>query len=282
MNAEVIDLSAALRDELAANQNKRTDPRAVRVRFSALKHMASSPAHYLYAVQHDMEQTLAMRLGSGAHAILFDQPVVLWDQPAKKGAGKAPRNGAAWDAFCAEHGGALILNATEMAEARAMADAIRRHPLAAPLLLDGQTVEQLVEWSFAGRDCRSTPDSRGPRGLVEVKTTKCAEPGRFSRDAVYRSYHAQFSFYAEALRRVGEEVGPVHCVAVENKPPYVVTVLSVSERDLELGQKQWRLWFEQLMQCESANDWPGYVNCIVPFETAEDVSLTIDGEEIDL
>jgi hypothetical protein len=285
MNAEVIDLSATLRDELAANQNATIDPRSVRVRFSALKQMGLSPAHYLHAVQYEMEQTLAMRLGSGAHAILFDQPVVLWDQPAKKGSGKAPRNGAAWDEFAAKHDGALILNAAEMAEARSMADAIRRHPIAAPLLLDGQTCEQLIEWSFGDRACRSTPDARGPRGLVDVKTTRCAEPGRFSRDGMFRSYHAQLAYYGEAIRRgLGEDAGPVHIVAVESKAPYVVQVFSVSDRQLEQGAKAWRLWFEQVLTCEAAGVWPGYSSTIVPFEAPEldDVSLIVDGEDIAL
>lgn len=283
MNAEVIDLSATLRDELAANQNAAIDPRSVRVRFSALKNMALSPAHYLWSVRNEMEQTLAMRLGSGAHALLFDQRVVLWDQPAKKGSGKAPRNGGAWDDFCAKHEGALILNAAEMREATAMADAIRSHPIAASLLLDGQIAEQTIEWSFGDRACRSTPDSRGPRGLVEVKTTRCSEPGRFSRDAFYRLYHAQLAYYSEAIRRTSGDPGPVHIVAVESKPPHVVTVFSVSERDLEQGARSWRLWFEQLLQCEASGVWPGYSDCIVPFAMPDDdLTLTIDGEEIDL
>jgi hypothetical protein len=71
-------MSAELRDELARNDVRRlVDPRGVPVRFSHLKAMDRSPAHYVHAVQHEREESLSMRLGSATHALVFGTPRVV-------------------------------------------------------------------------------------------------------------------------------------------------------------------------------------------------------------
>lgn len=53
------------------------DPRKASVRFSNLKKIDKSPAHYLDAIQRGAtEESLAMRLGSGTHAIIFGTPEI--------------------------------------------------------------------------------------------------------------------------------------------------------------------------------------------------------------
>lgn len=244
------------------------DPRSVLVRFSALKEIERSPFHYLHAVQDDREETLAMRLGSGAHALLLGKPVRLWNQPAKKGDGKAPRQGKAWDEFRAENPDALILNAREMAEADAMTKAVRAHRRAMELI-EGTIQERTVMWEHRGRRCRSTPDIRSRLHVVEFKTCQNAEPSKFRRDAYWRHYHAQLAFYLDAITASGEgEPQEAYIIAVESSEPYGVSVMPLTDRAIRAGRQLYCDWFLRLLDCEARNEWSGY----------EEVPFDVDGE----
>lgn len=291
-------MTAAISTELAASLARTEpkpilDPRSIAVRFSRLKKMAQSPAHYFAALLDDTDDTLAMRLGRGVHAlVLGDRPVKLWDKPAKNGkGGKAPRQGEQWDEFLAEcraeHPDPEILNATEMDEAKRMADAILNHAFAHQLIkTEGAIIEQTIEWSLNDRACSSRPDVRhGSSVLVDVKTARSSEPRKFSRDAQWQGYHAQFSFYNEAIFATeGKRPDENYVIAVEKKRPHVVTILDVPKRTLDEGEKFWRLWWERLAVCEQTNVWPGYTQTIETFDVVDDgeFTLTVGGEDIDL
>ena len=68
-------------------------------------------------------------------------------------------------------------------------------------------------------------------------------------------------------------------LAVESTAPYVVTVFRVTERALEQGRRTYRLWFERLMACEEADEWPGYVQSVVPLDVPESDEVTFGEEE---
>jgi hypothetical protein len=273
----VLDMTATLRGELARNARPPpVDPRTVPVRFSRLRCMAASALHYWQAVQDDADDTIAMRFGRGVHALVLGTPVVRWD-------GKT-RLGKAWEAFKALHADKEILSTKEWDRAHGILDAIHRHQLAHGLVFGAGAVrEETIEWEFQGRACTSRPDARhGTDCNVDLKTTRCAEPRRFSRDATFRGYHAQFSFYARAIREAfGASPRENICVAVEPRKPFAITVLSLSAADLLEGEKMWRLWFERLLACEAANHWPAYTEVIEPLDIAltDDPGLIIDGQE---
>lgn len=278
---------AGLSGELAAVLAKNTppappkiiDPRSIPVRFSNLKHIARSALHYWDAVQLDREDTMAMRLGRGAHAMVLGMPVILWT-------GKT-RNGKEWERFKAEHADKEILNRSEWARAEGIANAIRKHRLAAPLLFDGTVLEEIIEWEFLGRKCTSRPDSRRLDGRIvtDLKTTRNADPAWFKRDAMLRAYDAQLSFYDLASAyKTGRDADELYATAVESKRPYACTVLRLTDEARERGRKLCRLWFEQLLNCEAANHWPAYVDHIVDLDVLADdgeLQLTIDGETYD-
>lgn len=281
--------AAALAAELVRTDPRPVvDPRSIPVRHSRLKKMQQSAAHYIASILDDTDDTLAMRLGRGTHAMVLGEPVVKWDQPAKNGkGGKAPRTGEAWEAFVAEHAGVEILNATEWEEASRMADAILAHPFASQLLKAPDVVlEKTIEWSLNGRACTSRPDARhGFDTLIDVKTTRSSEPQKFSRDAQWMGYHSQFSFYGEAMLAAGgKRPDNNFIIAVEKSKPHVVTVFEVAKRAVAEGEKFWRLWWERLMVCEATNVWPGYTQTIEVFDIVDDgeFTLRVGGEDVDL
>jgi hypothetical protein len=238
------------------------------VRFSSLEKIAQSPAHYQVAAR----QTATMRKGSYSHALLLgtSDHWAIYD---------GVRRGKEWESFKADHDGKEILSRSESSDAIALAEAVERHRDAMALLREGEQ-EKRLEWEFLGRNCAGTPDVRHADRIVDLKTTRCSEPGRFVRDATFRLYHAQLAWYLDGVTLSG--VGTPReawIVAVESTPPYPVTVLKLTDNALNAGRRACRLWMERLLACEAADSWPGYCEAAVDFDVAEDVELSFGGEE---
>lgn len=259
----------AVTEPLATMLREPIDPRTLPVRFSRLKHIARSPAHYFQACQWpDGEQSLSMRLGSGVHAIVLGTPVVRF--PGR-------RAGGAWDAFKAEHAGKTILNAAEWDEAHRMAQAITSHRAAMDLLFaDAAQIEREIKWRCMGRECSSRPDSWSPFRVVDLKTCRTAEPAAFTREALRMHYHVQLAAYQDAIGYAtgGAEPERAYIVAVENDAPHAVTLFEVSPRALEQGARTWCAWFDRLLVCEATNQWPAYSEAPVLLDTPEDPFTT--------
>lgn len=236
------------------------------IRFSRLKRIARSPAHYVGAVE---PTGASLRMGSAVHAAAFGGPrVVLYE---KRRAGKE------WDAFLRDNEDAIILNEREHANVIGMAKSLRANDHAVRLCSRADLRrEETLFWDFAGMPCRGTPDVFCADWIVELKTTRFGEPHWFTKEALRRAYHAQLSWYRHGvLRSTGHEPQSAYVVAVESSPPYPVSVLRLTERALERGERLWRLWFEQLMVCEQSQHWPGYTEAIVDLDIPDDDELDL-------
>lgn len=270
-------MSAELAAELAVNDRRLLiDPRSMPVRFHNLKAMAQSAAHCFESFQARNFDSLAIRVGAGTHAMLFEQPYTVF--PGKV------RNGKQWDTFKSEHSDKPILSRKEHRRASEIAGAIRCHDEASALLFGpGAIRESTIEWEQLGRKRRSTPDVRTDRWVVELKTTRCSEPNRFTRDGLFRGYHAQLADQMAAVEyQTGKRPAKAYIVAVESVPPYAVTVLELTERALERGAALCRGWLERLIVCETNNSWPAYRECIEMFDVPEDeIDLVFGGDEAD-
>jgi len=270
---------------LAGNDATRVDPRTQPVRFHHLKAMGRSAAHCYESFQADGESTLSRRLGSGAHALAFGQPVALWDRPAKKGKGKAPRSGAEYEEFKAEHAGAVILNRKEYDRAMRIATALGNHPHASSLLFRSTAVhERTILWSQNGRDRRSTPDCWCPDSLyvAELKTTRCAAPDLFRFDVKRMAYHAQLADQMDAIEfETGRRPREAYIIAVETVAPFVVQTFRLTDADIDQGARIVRLWFESFRVAEDANAWGGYSDTTIDLDLSDgdDLELTFADDE---
>jgi hypothetical protein len=272
MDSAALALSGELATQLVANSQ--IDPRSVPLRFSTAKKIQESPAHYLDAVINEYDETLSMRIGSGAHAILFDQPYVVWT-------GKT-RNGKVWDAFEAEHAGETILSQSENAKAQAMAAAIKLHSTASRLLFTDTVVETRIDWEWQGRAFRSTPDAAGRTWCVDLKCLRSADPEKVKWQSRNMGYHAQAAVYRRALNSTGRyNIKDNYLIVVENKRPYPVTVLRFTETAIECGDRVASGWLERVLACEASNSYPGYVQTIVDLEVPETIDDFIFDEDED-
>lgn len=276
-----------LRDELAApNVRRAIDPRSLPVRFSRLRLIAKSPRHYFAACQDERIYSPAMRKGRGFHAVVLGTPVAVWGETTETGRAR-PRIGKDWEAFRAANAGAEILSAKEYAEATALAESVRRHPRAADLIYSsGTRLEHEIHWRHSSRACVSHLDVYKPGHYVaDLKCIRDASLERFGREAIWSAYHAQLAFYVAAAAANGQPVKAAYLIAVENTPPYDVTVRPLTDAALDAGERLWREWMWRLAQCEESGQWPGYAERDVPidvFDLAGSVNLTFGDEEIAL
>lgn len=272
----------------------RSDLADVAMTWTALKGMARCPAVVRHvALQPDGgEQSLAMRMGSGLHAITFGTPSVVV-YPDR-------RQGKAWESFQAEHEptGAVILNPREHAVATAMANALRNDPIAAPYLFGpGVEHEQPMEWTFGDRAYRRAYRTRGidfiRRGhwIGELKQSRTAQPGRFERDQLRAMYPAQVEFYDEGEAIVTKRDRDRHphkklIIAVEPSPPYLVAVYRLDSDAVSQARSLIGQYRSQLRACEDGNVWPGYSLAEIPFEvqpqeTDDDEEMAADAGPIE-
>ncbi len=241
------------------------------IHFSQLKKLALSPAHFKHALETPHEQTPAMRFGSLVHALVLGGKYVVYD---------GERRGNAWQEFQASTLCKLIVTAKELERAKPVANAVKRDPVAAPLLA-GAT-ERAWKTRMFGRMCAGRIDVAGAFFNVDLKTTNTAEPERFSRACLKLAYPAQLAWYRDARRRLGERVDESFIIGVETSPPFPVVVFKLTERALEEGAKLNRLWLERLQCCEESGEWPGYAQSVLPLDVPDDIEgLIIDGEEIE-
>lgn len=234
------------------------------LRFSRLKLMAKSPAHY---AAYKPEPTGAMETGTAADRLLLGGKVIAYPGPV--------RRGKDYEAFCAQNPDALIVTQKEGALALGIAEAVQNCPDAVRLLTG--TRQQTIYWDFNGRPCRGTPDVRGDGFLTDLKTGETSDPRFFPFKVRRFAYHAQMSFYETGVSLA--KLPPVtqsYIVAVEQTPPYVVTVYRLTDQTIEFGARLWRLWLEQLQVCEASGAFPSYSQSIV------DLDLLDDEEVLDL
>jgi len=245
------------------------------VHFSHLKRMQLSPAHYRAAVEEGFTKA-AFADGRLLHLlVLGGEAYSVYD-------GK--RQGNAWkDHLAAQLEAGVkeenVFTKAELGRVLPMANAVKNNPIVRRYsLLEGEREREIL-WKYMGRDCSSRPDvaNRERRRIVDLKKTASAEPDRFAYASRRYSYQAQGAFYRKAAAYVGIEVDEVILLSVEPEPPYAVTPCRLTPRLLEQGEKICRVWFEKLLACEAANEWPEYVQDIIDIDVPEEGGFSLFG-----
>jgi hypothetical protein len=239
------------------------------VRFSHLKAYGRSALHGYHArTAPEEDPTYAMERGTCVHALLFDTRRVC-GYPGKT------RQGKKFEDFVAANPDSEILTMAEYDKARRMADAVRQHKLAWPLLQGVREETLLFRWN--GMECRSTPDNRGENFITELKSAPSADPEIFPWHSRRMKYHVQVRFEALAFeRKFGRAPNDCYIVVVEHTAPHAVQVFRVDERAFEIADRQLMLWSERLKVAEGSGAYPPYTMLVSPLGVPGD-----DGDEDD-
>lgn len=259
--------------------------RLPRVRWSTLKLLDISPAHYHQALLESYADTDFKKLGRACHLGVYEPEMfkatcVVWE-------GKV-RRGGDWDAFVDRHPDSEILTVHQYETALAVGRAVRSCTMARPFI-EGGKGEVTVLWRSGDVDCKSRIDFVSESGaLVDLKTVNRlggAAPTTFGWTCKNMKYVAQAAFYRRAYQSVTGKLLPYFLIAAETMAPYAVQVYQLSPSQLEDGEKHYEQLLEVYRGCRDRSRWPAYADEVLPLElpatwsdeNIEDMGLTFGG-----
>lgn len=227
---------------------------------SVLDMVHKSPAYYQWCKHNPRQQTDSMLLGSVTHKLVLEPDTFAGEFVIEPACDKRTKAGKeVYKAFADSLGDGLTAVTPDVYEtAKAMADAVRAHPIAARLLIDGKAEESYF-WEQDGIKCSCRPDWLRNDGLVvDLKTTKDASPDGFQKSAYNFRYYVQAWWYIHGLRLLGIDATEFIFIAVESTAPYTVAVYSADSMFYRLGEIEAAQDFEKYKECLDSGIWYGY------------------------
>ena len=141
----------------------------------------------------------------------------------------------------------------------AMNDAVMAHPFARGLFT-GHKAEQSVFWEEDGLMLKCRPDAGQPHALIDLKTTRTADPNEFGKTAHEFGYHQSAAHYIDGVKAATGEELPFHFVLVEKTEPYLVSVVELDVEAINIGRQLNDRAKRIYRECVENNTWPGYPN----------------------
>jgi len=223
---------------------------------TSLKTLATrTPAHYQHDKTHPKFSD-AFTLGTAAHSIILEgdsSGIEVVD--AENWLTKAAKEAKA--AALAE--GKQPLLKKEWLQVVTMCAAVLAHPIARDLLT-GHKAEESVFWDEDGLTLKCRPDAWKPGMLVDLKTTRSADPNDFGKTAHEFGYHQSAAHYIDGVKAATGEELPFHFVLVEKTAPYFVSVVELDIEAVNIGRQLNDRAKRIYRECVETNTWPGYAN----------------------
>ena len=220
-----------------------------------------SPLHYINAVENPKEQTESMLFGSVVHKLVLEPETFAAEYIAAPKCDRRTKEGKArWQEFIDNITTETVISEEMLTEATAVAEAVRKNPVADKLLKGGKSEESYF-WtdSVTGIECKCRPDYLRPDGIVvDLKTTENASPEKFVKSAYDYRYYVQAWWYLHGLKQCGINAHDFIFIAVEKKPPYAVCVYAADDLMLQLGEREAVKNLHTYAECEKSGIWYGY------------------------
>lgn len=224
----------------------------------------STPAKFRYEQDHPQAATKTFDYGNAAHKLVLGNgpELVLVDHDMWN------TNAAKAEVLEIRARGAIPLKRHELDMVKAMAAAIRQHPLAAALLdpawgrpeqsgfwIDGPTgIRRRVRFDWL-------PSLQSGRLIIpDYKTTDDASGEAMQKSIAKYGYNCQAAWYEEAAIALdlGGADSELLLIAQEKKPPYLVNVIGFEFFSREIGRAKNRAAIEKFAECTATGIWPGY------------------------
>lgn len=223
---------------------------------TSLKTLATkTPAHYRWQADHPVHKDV-FDLGTVAHSLILEGDttgVEVLDYPAwtTKAAREARDD--------ARNQGKIPLLEKDWQEVMAMHDAVMAHP-EARALLTGHRPETSVFWEEDGLHLKCRPDAWQHGLLIDLKTTRTADPNEFGRTAAEFGYHQSAGHYIDGVKAITGEELPFKFILVEKTAPYFVSVVELDIEAVGIGRQLNDRAKRIYRECTETGRWPGYTN----------------------
>lgn len=246
---------------------------------SGMDALHRSPAHFqAYLLEPHMD-TAATILGSLTHTLVMEPDLFSLRYAVYENVNKNTKDGKA-NVQDAEAFGFIPISMSTLAQAQAMAQALRNHPTAGGAFkAEGTLFELSVFWEEHVNGvcipCKAridvlTADIPGfGRICADVKKTRDASPRGMRKSMVEYRYHVQAAWYRRGLRAVGLETKQFTLLCVEDKPPYNVGLYNISEDAQRVALLEIKADVEQFAECSISGEWPGYSADVVELDLPE-------------
>lgn len=235
------------------------------VHHSLLRHFRQSAAHAQDAIVCPPEQSDRQAVGWATHVAILEADRFECDfVPAIRLNKKTNAGKTAWAEFQAANAGRTILTPEQYDLARAIRDAVWRHPAAAEILRSRGAAELSVVWKNEATDVlvKGRIDWVGELAgwpvVVDLKTTKDASRTAFAKDIHYYQYHQQAAMYLDGLDAHHPHPRRFVFIAVENVRPHCVAVYELAEDALQVGREEYLRHLAVYAECLRTGAWPGY------------------------
>jgi hypothetical protein len=224
---------------------------------SGAKRLLQAPALFAYERQHGRPPKAAFDTGHATHAQLLgvggELVVVDADNWLTKAA-KAQRDEARAE-------GKVPLLAADKVAVDRMVTAVRSHPIAGPLFVEGRPELSLFweDWAH-GVQRRARPDWIAADGtVVDLKTCVSAEPQQLRKTVATYGYHQQQAWYEDGIAELlGGPPARFLFVFVETSPPHLVTVVELDAEAVRVGRARNDEALRVFADCTRTGTWPGY------------------------
>ncbi|MGH3584828.1 MAG: PD-(D/E)XK nuclease-like domain-containing protein [Pseudonocardia sp.] len=224
----------------------------------------SCPALFRHAQDHPEPPKKHFDIGNAAHKLVLGNGPKL----RKIKYEKWTTNEAKDAVTAARAAGEIPLKPAEYQQVHDMADALRRHPVAA-LLFDPE--HGVPEQSLFWRDDRTgvmrrarldwLPHPRAGRLIIpDYKTCASANPDKLARSVEDFGYHQQDDWYRSGAKALGlaDDDAAFVFVCQEKTAPYVITVIDMDATARRIGAARNRRALETFAECTRTGYWPGY------------------------
>lgn len=223
------------------------------------------PATFKWERDNGPTQKRAFDFGHAAHGLILGtgQPLAIWTDTDSWRA----KDAIAFRDNAYKEGHVPLL-AGEFEQVQAMAATLRAHPLAARLLNpDNGVAEQSIFWTDPrwGVERRARLDWAteidGLPVVVDYKTSTTADPKTVGRKVADFGYHQQHAWYLDAVRAADMSEDPAFAFIFQEKtPPYLVSVIELDERAVNLGRDLNEQALEIFRDCTASGVWPAYAD----------------------
>lgn len=223
---------------------------------TTLKQLAKHPPAYVKWRAENPETKDEYDIGTVAHSVILeddwsgveiiyadDKRGKKWSEPAAlaRGKGKTP------------------LLAKEASKVWMMYRAVKTHSVASKLLTGHKAeVSYFASVNDLDAKCRADAMHEGIGSVTDLKTVATADPNEFDRSAYGFGYHQQVAWYQDVIQAATGFQPTFNFVLVEKTPPYLVSVVELSQEFVDYGREANARAAELLKHCRATEAWPGY------------------------